>query len=292
MKTLKIDYNDDGKKLITYLTSTFPNLSINAIYKSLRKKDIKINGKRVNTNEVLKYGDVIELYITDDLLAGNKKSIDIPIVYEDNNIVIFNKPASLEVVGENSLTSIMQEKYEYLKPCHRIDRNTVGLVLFAKNEESLNILLDKFKNFEIEKHYIALCYGIAKQSATLNAYLFKDSKKSLVYISNEPKKHFSKIQTSYKLIEANKEKNLSLLDVTLHTGKTHQIRAHLAFSSLPIIGDGKYGSYEINKRFKANYQLLCSYSIQFAFNTDAGILNYLKDIKVSLKKIPFREYLK
>ena len=114
MKTLKIDYNDDGKKLITYLSSAFPNLSINAIYKSLRKKDIKINGKRINTNEVLKYGDVIELYITDDLLEVNKKNIDIPIVYEDNNIVIFNKPSSLEVVGENSLTSIMEKSIKLL----------------------------------------------------------------------------------------------------------------------------------------------------------------------------------
>ena len=291
MKKLKIDSSNNGKKIITYLSSTFPNLKLNTIYKALRKKDIKINGIRINSNETLYLDDIVEIYITNDLLNGSNKKIDIPIMYEDNNIVVFNKPDNLEVVGSNSLTSIMKEKYSYLEPCHRIDRNTSGLVLFAKNEESLNILLDKFKNLEIEKHYIALCYGIAKPSANLTGYLFKDSKKSLVYISKDYKKHYVKIQTSYKLIDCNKEKNISLLDVTLHTGKTHQIRAHLAFSSLPIIGDGKYGSYELNKRFKVEHQLLSSYSITFKFNTDSGILNYLKDTKISLKKIPFKEFL-
>ncbi len=292
MKTLIVDYKDDGKKLSTYLTSVFPNLNVNNVYKALRKKDIKINGKRINQNEIIHYDDEIVIYITDDILNGSKGNADIPIVYEDDNIVVFNKPTNLEVVGTGSLTSIMKNKYTYLEPCHRIDRNTLGLVLFAKNKESLEILLDKFKNFEIDKHYIACCYGFAKQSADLTAYLFKDSRKSLVYISDEPKKGYTKISTSYKLIDVNKEKKLSLLDVTLHTGKTHQIRAHLAHSSLPIIGDGKYGSYEINKRFKAQSQLLCSYSITFDFKFDSGILNYLNGTTVKLKKIPFTDLLR
>ncbi len=292
MKKLTIDYNDDGKKLSTYLTNKFPDLNINAIYKALRKKDIKLNGKRITNNEILHYNDILEVYINDEILSGlYKNNNNIPIIYEDENIVLFNKPANLEVIGQNSLTSIMKEKYTYLEPCHRIDRNTIGLVLFAKNEDSLNILLDKFKKYEIEKHYIACCYGIAKQTCDLTAYLFKDSKKSIVYISDEPKKYYSQIKTSYKLIDYNKQKKLSLLDVTLHTGKTHQIRAHLSHVSLPIIGDGKYGSYELNKRFKTNSQLLCSYSILFNFKTDSSILNYLKNKKISLKNIPFTEYL-
>lgn len=291
MRTLKVDYNGDGKKISTYLTSMFPNLNVNAVYKALRKKDIKVNGKRTSSNDVLNYNDTLDVYITDNILNGIKENIDIPIIYEDDNIVVFNKPVGIEVTGENSLTSIIKDKYVFIEPCHRIDRNTIGLVLFAKNQESLSVLLDKFKNLEIEKHYIACCYGHAKQFDNLTAYLFKDSKKSIVYISNEPKKHYSKIHTSYKLVSYNKEKNLSLLDVTLHTGKTHQIRAHLAYSSLPIIGDGKYGSYELNKKYNASTQLLCSYSLKFNFSSDSGILDYLSGNTISLKKVPFKEYL-
>ncbi len=287
MKNLEIDSNGDGKKISTYLSYKFSNLSINSIYKALRKKDIKINGKRTNNNEILHSGDLLEVYISDDILYGAASVQDIPIIFDDDNIVIFNKPSNLEVVGENSLTSIMKKNYSFLEPCHRIDRNTIGLVLFAKNKETLDILLNKFKNFEIEKHYIACCFGHAKDRDCLSSYLFKDSKKSIVYISDEPKKYYTKIETSYKLLKYNNQDNISLLDVTLHTGKTHQIRAHLAHYSLPVLGDGKYGSYEINKKFKLNTQLLCSYSLQFNFTSDSGILGYLSGKKIVLPQIPF-----
>ena len=131
MKSLIVDYNDDNKNLITYLTSKFPKVSVNAIHKALRKKDIKVNGKRVNENIKVSFGDEILVYITDDILLGENKKIDIPIVYEDDNIVIFNKPTDLEVEGKNSLSSIMKEKYDYLMPCHRIDRNTTRPCYFC-----------------------------------------------------------------------------------------------------------------------------------------------------------------
>lgn len=291
MKTLIIESKYTGKNLITYLTTIFPNLNVNSIYKALRKKDIKLNGSRINKNVLLNAGDTLDVYIVDSELYGVAIN-DIKVIYEDNNIVIFNKPTNLEVVGDFSLTSIMKKNYDFLEPCHRIDRNTIGLVLFAKNKESLDILLDKFKNKEIEKHYICLCYGIPlKYSDNLQSYLFKDSKKSIVYISDELKKGYSKIQTSYKVIDVNKNKKISLLNVTLHTGKTHQIRAHLAHIGLPIIGDGKYGSYEINKKFGANTQLLCSYSIKFNFTNDCSILSYLNNKEIKLSQIPFTKYL-
>ena len=291
MKTVIVESKYSGKNLITYLTTIFPNLNVNSVYKSLRKKDIKLNGSRINKNLLLNTGDILDVYIVDSELYGVNIN-DIKVIYEDNNIVIFYKPANLEVVGDFSLTSIMKKNYDFLEPCHRIDRNTIGLVLFAKNKESLDILLDKFKNKEIEKHYICICYGIPlKSSDNLQAYLFKDSKKSIVYISDEFKKGYLKILTSYKVIDVNKSKKLSLLNVTLHTGKTHQIRAHLAHIGLPIIGDEKYGSYEINKKFGVNTQLLCSYSIKFNFTNNSSFLNYLNNKEIKLPQIPFTKYL-
>jgi len=291
MQKLSVELSDDNKFLITYLSSKYPKVNVNTFYKTLRKKDIKINGKRVNKNINIHYGDEIQVYITDDILNGVDLNLKISKVYEDDNIVIVDKPKDIEVEGENSVTSILSNDYDYIEPCHRIDRNTTGLVIFAKNEESLHEIIKMFENFEIEKHYIACCYGIPKSNATLYAYLFKESKKSIVYISKEPKKGYSKIQTSYSLIMQNKEKNLSLLDVTLHTGKTHQIRAHLAFAGLPILGDGKYGSYEINKKFKTYTQCLCSYSIKFNLKNDYKKLSYLNELEIKLKKVPYKDLI-
>lgn len=179
--------------------------------------------------------------------------------------------------GENSLTYFVQKKYSSdVEPCHRLDRNTFGLVLFAKNKTALDILLNKFKNKEIEKHYLAYVYGLPKKKEDrLKAYLFKDNKKSLVYISDEFKKGYQKIVTSYSVINFDKNNNTSILDVNLETGRTHQIRAHLAHIGLPIIGDGKYGINSVNKNFGFKTQQLCSYKLKFNFTNDSSILNYL-----------------
>lgn len=281
MKKLIVEKKFNNKKVSDILYSHFNGLTQNTLYKAFRKKDIRINNIKINEDTIVYTGDEITVYIIDDLLF---KNITIQRVYEDENILIVNKPSNLEVVGENSLTSILAKDYSYISPCHRLDRNTTGLVLFAKNQESLNILLDKFKNHEIEKHYIAKVYGIPKvKSAKLTAYLFKDNKKSLVYISDVHKKGYVKIETSYTLLEKNEKKNYSLLDVELHTGKTHQIRAHLSHIGLPIIGDGKYGINEINKIFGCTSQELTSYILKFNFKSDAEILNYLNGKEVKLK---------
>lgn len=280
MQKLIVDKKFDNKKLSDFLYSNFSGLTKNTLYKTFRKKDIRINDIKTNEDTIIHAGDSVTVFIIDELLF---KNIDLEKVYEDENILIINKPNNIEVVGKDSVTSILEKEYSYVSPCHRLDRNTTGLLLFAKNEEALNILLDKFKSREIEKHYLAKVYGIPKKkSEKLTAYLFKDNKKAIVYISDTPKTGYVKIQTSYTVLEKHEKENYSILDVDLHTGKTHQIRAHLAHIGLPIIGDGKYGINEINKRFNCKVQQLCSYILKFNFVTDAGILNYLSKQEIKL----------
>jgi len=276
MKKLNVPGKYNGKKLTKFILDSFPHLSSNTLYKALRQKDIKIDGTRTNKDCTIYEGNEILVYIADNLLCP---SPELDIIFEDNNILIINKPANLEVTGENSLTNIVHATYSTSKflpmPCHRLDRNTTGLVLFAKNEATLNILLDKFKNHEICKKYLALVYGIPKiKKARLESYLFKDNKKSLVYISDNFKTGYQKIITSYSVLEEY-ENNSSLLEVEIETGRTHQIRAHLAHIDHPIIGDGKYGLNSVNKDFGFKFQQLKACELKFVFKTDSGFLNYL-----------------
>jgi 23S rRNA pseudouridine955/2504/2580 synthase len=286
MRKIVVTEKYNNKKLNTFLLDTFPNLTQNMLYKALRQKDIKIDGIRQKENVTIYNGNIIEIYISDEFLLGNINST-LDVLYQDENILAINKTKGISVTEENgksgslniTLTKMVKEQFGInLEPCHRLDRNTSGIVLYAKNKEALEILFNKFKNHEIEKHYTALVYGIPKEShKVLKDYLFKDSKKNIVYISNIPKKGYLEIITEYSIIKKDEKNNTSLLDINLHTGRTHQIRAHLAYIGYPIIGDGKYGKQEINKKFEKKVQELNSYKLIFKFKTDSGILNYLNE---------------
>ena len=286
MKEIIVKKKYNEKKLNKVILEELSNVNYPTFCKLLRKKDIKVNGKRINKDILVYENDRISVYLPKEL---EDIQINLDIVYEDENIFVINKPANIEVTGRNSLTEIINKQYTNCEfkpqPCHRIDRNTTGLVMFAKNKEALEILLKKFKEHEIEKHYLALVYGIPnKKEERLEAYLFKDQKKSQVYISDNFKKGYQKIITKYTVLEKRKD-NTALLDVEIETGRTHQIRAHLAHIGYPIIGDGKYGKNEINKQFGKKYQMLCSYKLKFNFKTESGILSYLKEKEIELKNI-------
>lgn len=283
MKKLIVTEKFNNSKLSSFFMSSYRNVPSSVFYKLLRKKDIRINGKRVSDNVLIFAGDEVQIFLPDRIAERN-----FPVVYEDDNILVINKPVGVAVTDEEkSLTSSLKHTYTYIEPCHRLDRNTSGLVLFAKNSESLKILFDKFKSREIEKHYVCIVIGMMpKKEDTLTAFLFKDAKKSTVYISDTAKKGYLNIVTSYRVLKYAKDKDLSLLDVHLHTGRTHQIRAHLAHIGHPILGDGKYGVNEINKRFKLKAQALCAYSLKFNFSNPCK-LDYLKGKEIN---IPFPNY--
>ncbi len=279
MKTFIVDKKFNNKKLDIFLYYNCNALTRNTFFKTLRKKNIRINDIKISENVIVHTDDEVKVFLPDNELF---KKISVDVIFEDENILVINKPIGIEVTGPESITSVLQKKYsdipDFPSPCHRLDRNTSGILLFAKNQIALDILLSKFKNKEVEKHYLCKVYGIPKKEHdTLEAYLFKDNKKSMVYISDSFKKGYQKILTSYSVLNKDIENNTSILDVELHTGRTHQIRAHLAHIGYPIIGDGKYGKNDINKKFGKKTQSLCSYKLKFEFISDSGILVYLNN---------------
>lgn len=314
MRNYVVGKNDAGQRLDKFVTKTLPSLPKSLLYKYLRLKRIKLNGKKADAATRLNEGDSIDMYINDEFFVereekysflGAGKTLD--IIYEDENIMLLDKKVGLlshPDEGEYVDTLIgrvqryLYEKGEYdpkneasFAPAlaNRIDRNTGGIVMAAKNAESLRILNEKIKKREIKKIYLCLVIGCPKQkTATLCDYMIKDEKKNKVTVYKDPVSGSKDIRTKYTVLDT--KDGISLVEIDLLTGRTHQIRAHMAHIGCPLLGDGKYGTNAQNKKFGGyKKQCLYSYKTVFDFTTDAGILNYLKGKSFEAQNVWFRE---
>ena len=273
-----VNKKDENKNIVRILSSNC-NVDKNAIYKALRKKDVKINGKRVSENITLNQGDVIEAYI----FITNENTTKYSAVFENEYVIIFNKMQGVPVVddsnNEKSLVKLINEEYKSVyEPCHRIDRNTGGLIIFSKNRNYTDLIKEAINNRFYKKIYNCIVWGNAENLIGVHkAWHFKDGEKNRVYIYDVKKKYSKEIITEVTKAVYNPANNTTSLEINLITGRTHQIRAHLAHIGHPIIGDGKYGVNSVNKDFGFKFQQLKAYELKFDFKTDSGILNYLNN---------------
>ena len=314
MRELTIGKNDAGQRLDRFLSKALPLLPPALAQKYIRIKRVKVNGGRAQRDQRLQQGDVLQLYINDEFF--DKPSEEnmfltlfkprLTVVYEDEHLLLADKPQGLVVHADetekvntliNHIQAYLYQKREWnprwenaFTPalCNRIDRNTGGIVIAAKNAETLRIINDKIRDHELTKRYLCIAVGAPKPpQGEVQNFLRKDEKKKQVTVFHKPVAGAKTAVTRYKTLERRGE--LSLLEVELLTGRTHQIRATMADLGCPLLGDGKYGNGEVNRRYGETRQALYSYRLTFDLPTDAGLLNYLRGRTFQVEQVPFRE---
>ena len=315
MRELSIRANDAGQRLDRFVGKAVPLLPESLLQKYIRLKRIKVNGKGAKRDYRLILGDRVQLYINDEFFEAPREEnsylkVSTPrldIVYEDENLLLADKKPGVlcHSAGKwdyNTLIANIQA-YAYQKGewrpreehsfapalCNRIDRNTGGIVIAAKTAEALRILNEKIRDREIEKRYLCVVHGRPKPpEGRLEGWLFKDAKRNQVYVKDRPEPGAKTAVTDYRLLQS--RNGLSLVECTLQTGRTHQIRAQMAHAGWPLLGDGKYGSERQNRRYdETGGQALYSYCLRFDFPTDAGALNYLRGREFRVERIDFVE---
>ncbi len=315
MKEFTVGKNDAGQRLDRFVSKTVPLLPASLLQKYIRLKRIKVNGKGSVRDARLNAGDVLQMYINDEFFDTPKEenaylTVSTPkihIVYEDENILLADKKPGQAVhphdgaeYGKTLIDHI--QAYLYAKGewkprqensfapalCNRIDRNTGGIVIAAKNAEALRILNQKIKDRELDKRYLCIVHGTPKpREGTLKGYIFKDAVKNRVYVSEKSQPGAKTCATNYRTLQS--KDGLSLVECQLITGRTHQIRAQMAHAGHPLLGDGKYG--KLDKRYDRKYQALYSYKLLFDFQTDGGVLQYLHGKEFQVEDVDFvREY--
>lgn len=312
MKEFTIGQNDAGQRLDRFVCKAAPMLPSSLAQKYIRIKRIKVVEKGSKRDYILAAGDVIQMYINDEFFqVPDEKNAylrivdpSLDIVYEDENILLLNKPAGVlcHSDGAYDYGSLISRVRAYLYQgkqwlplnensfapalCNRIDRNTSGIVIAAKNADTLRIINEKIKLREIDKYYLAAVHGAPPaQTGLLESYIFKDAVKNQVFVTTDRRPGSKSAATGYRTLAA--AERLTLLECRLITGRTHQIRSQLAAAGCPLLGDGKYGSERMNKPYGERYQALCSYKLVFSFKTEAGILSYLSNKVFQLHEVPF-----